>query len=790
MSSISATTVRLAVLAALLSPGPAAAQAQQEPPGPAAESLDEIVVTAQRRAESLQTVPVAVSAFTEAQLESRQVSSAIDLVRMVPNLLGQNNAGTATANTYFMRGLGSTEQIALLDPPVSTYVDDVIIPRQNANNYAMFDVERVEVLRGPQGTTFGRNSTGGAVNVITKKPGTQRAGSVTLGGGNYGHRFIRGSADLPLTDRVLTKLSAFYDDDDGWLHDLTHDTMLNAFENWGVRAALRYLASDSVTWDLSAEYMVANGPYLRSIFGTGRDTRTSLETGGATSDVVADMLARRGLRNDTSAVGVTSNLEWTRGETTLNAITGYRSNLQKFVLDFSLPTATVTPSPFFLNNAGRYDSFTQEFKMTGTLGSSIKYVGGFFFFYEDNFTKAGQATGALTGPLTLTCSAGLFGDGQIVCPNGVRGYSSFRDIRNTTTSYALYAQADYQISDRFTLVAGGRYTEEEKKIDLKSTGYGGMTTADLIAAGIDTKLDTGEFTPKLGIEFQASNDVMLFASATRGFKAGGWNSRTAYIPQTFEPMTPEKTTSYEVGIKSELFDRRLRLNVGAFLAETDDLQLNYTTPGPIPGTALSTQANAGDVEIRGIELELTAQLGRNLEVFGSAGFQSGEFKSVDPGARSFCTNGGAVVNGACSRPGGLPTAYINAIDIDDEPSRLPKRTLAAGFSWEIPAPVLSGGVRLSGEVNYVGGYWTTGSNSRPDLRLIPSGPLVTPTALDSYARSYTLWSVSVGYESDDGHWRASLGCRNCSDESYITSTFNGGYYGEPRRVDGSITYRF
>ena len=134
MSSISATTVRLAVLAALLSPGPTAAQAQQEPSGPAAESLDEIVVTAQRRAESLQTVPVAVSAFTEAQLESRQVSSAIDLVRMVPNLLGQNNAGTATANTYFMRGLGSTEQIALLDPPVSTYVDDVIIPRQNANN--------------------------------------------------------------------------------------------------------------------------------------------------------------------------------------------------------------------------------------------------------------------------------------------------------------------------------------------------------------------------------------------------------------------------------------------------------------------------------------------------------------------------------------------------------------------------------------------------------------------------------------------------------------------------------
>lgn len=789
MKSVGAVQVGVVVLATLLGAPVADAQAQPNSK-PVGGSLEEVVVTAQRRAESLQTVPVAVSAFTESQLEARQVTSALDLVRMVPNLLGQNNAGAATANTYFLRGLGSTEQIALLDPPVSSYVDDVIIPRQNSNNYAMFDVERVEVLRGPQGTTFGRNSTGGAINVITKKPGTEPAGLISVGGGNYGHQFVRGSVDLPLTDKVLTKFSAFYDEDDGWLRNLSNDEMLNGFENYGLRAALRYLVSDDITWDLSAEYIVANGTYLRSIFGTGRTTRTALVTGGATSDVVADMLAKRGLRNETASIGAISNFEWRFGDTIFNAITGFRSSEQEFVLDYSMPTQAATPNPFVLNNDGRYDSFTQEFKLTGTLGSALKYVGGLFFFHEDNVTKAGQATGTALGPMVLTCSAGLFGDGQVICPNGQRGYSSFRDIRNTTTSYALYAQVDYEIFDRLTLVAGGRFTEEEKEIDLKPTSFGGMTTADLKAAGIDTLLETSEFTPKLGVDYQLKDDVMLFVSATRGFKAGGWNSRTAYIPQTFEPMTPETTTSYEAGFKSEMFDRRLRLNVGVFLAETEDLQLNYTTPGPIPGTALATQANAGDVEVKGVEVEFAAQLGENFELYGSAGFQSGEYTKVNPGALSFCTNGGTIVNGACSRPGGLPTSYVNAIDLDDEPSRLPERTIAVGFSWTIPAPVLVGRLRLSGEVNYSGGYWTTASNSRPDLRLTPEGPLVTPTALDSYADSYTLWSAHLGYESENGHWRATVGCKNCSDESFITSTFNGGYYGEPRRVDGSITYKF
>jgi iron complex outermembrane receptor protein len=769
--------------------------AQDQPAANQGEAvLDEIIVTAQRRAESIQDVPIAVSAFTEAQLESRQVTSTLDLIRVVPNLTGHNNTGTATANTYFMRGLGSTEQIALLDPAVSTYVDEVILPRQNVNNYALFDVERIEVLRGPQGTTFGRNSTGGAISVITRKPGEELGGYLTAGGGSFGRILVRGSVDVPFSEKVLSKFSAYYVEEDGWLENISNGQDLNGTDSWGLRAALRFLLADAVTWDVAAEYMVADGVYLRSIVPSRDRTRTVFTTSGATDDTLADMLANRGLRNDTDSVGLISNFQWEVGGVTANAITGLRRVNQDFVLDFSLPTAAANPAPFALNNEGRYDAFSQEFKFTGGGDGRLSYVAGLYFFYEDNITKAGQAFGGV-----LSCSSGLFGDGRTTCltlAGPMAGYSSFRDIRNETTSYAAYAQVDYSLTDRVTLVAGARYTDEKKEVDLIATPQGGMTTADLRSAGVPTELNTDLVTPKLGVNFDASDDVMFFVSATRGFKAGGWNSRTAYLPQQFQVMQPEKTWSYEAGVKSELFERRLRLNVNVFRAETDGLQLSYTTPGPIPGTTLSTQDNAGDLRVDGIELELNARLGEYLELYGSAGYQDGEYTATNRRAGSFCTNGGTVVNGACANPvaPATTTTYINAIDITDVPSRLPEETISLGLSWEVPAPAMGGTFRFAAEGNYNSGYWTTAANATPTLRLIPGGPLVTPvgpaTPFDTFAPSYTLVNLTAGYESENGSWKLLVECKNCTDKEYLTSVFNGGFYGEPRRISGAVTFRF
>ena len=178
--------------------------------------LEEVLVTAERREASVQDVPVAVSAYNEELIDRLQLDDTLDLINVVPNLFGGNNTGLGTANMYYMRAQGNDESIATFDPPVGTYVDDVYITRQNANNFTLFDVERIEVLRGPQGTLYGRNTTGGAISIIMRKPGEEMSGYIEGGIGRWDRTMIRGSVDVPISDRILTKFSYYSVDDSGY----------------------------------------------------------------------------------------------------------------------------------------------------------------------------------------------------------------------------------------------------------------------------------------------------------------------------------------------------------------------------------------------------------------------------------------------------------------------------------------------------------------------------------------------------------------------------------------------
>ena len=200
--------------------------------------LEEVFVTAERREASVQDVPLAVSAFNEQMIDQLQIDDTLDLINIVPNLFGGNNTGLGTANMYYMRAQGNDESVATFDPPVGTYVDDVYITRQNANNFTLFDVERLEVLRGPQGTLYGRNTTGGAISVIMRKPGEEMSGYLEAGVGRWDRTMIRGSVDLPVNDRVLTKFSYYSVDDDGYLNNTVDGKTYNAVDSTGWRAGL------------------------------------------------------------------------------------------------------------------------------------------------------------------------------------------------------------------------------------------------------------------------------------------------------------------------------------------------------------------------------------------------------------------------------------------------------------------------------------------------------------------------------------------------------------------------
>ncbi|HZH06125.1 MAG TPA: TonB-dependent receptor plug domain-containing protein, partial [Lautropia sp.] len=227
-----------------------------------AGGIQDILVTAQRRSENIQDVPIAISAFSADQLQAQGVTNTLQLGQYVPNLVAQTNTGIGSANAYFLRGLGNTESIATFDPPVGTYVDDIYLSRQNANNLSFFDVERIEVLRGPQGTLFGRNTTGGAINVILREPGENFGGFAEVGYGSFNRVMGRLSVDLPITSGLAIKLSGYYQDDEGYARNVTTGERVNDDDGWGARIGVRAELTDNISWVASYAHIVNEGENL------------------------------------------------------------------------------------------------------------------------------------------------------------------------------------------------------------------------------------------------------------------------------------------------------------------------------------------------------------------------------------------------------------------------------------------------------------------------------------------------------------------------------------------------
>ncbi len=215
-------------------------------PSPIQAAIEEVLVTAQRREQNIQDVPIAMSAFSEEEMEARQFDEPLDIINQIPNMFGNNNTGLGTANAYYLRGLGNTESIATFDPPVGTYVNNVYIARQNGNNVAFFDVDRIEVLRGPQGTLFGRNTTGGAVSIHMKPPADAFGAFLELTAGDFDRVSARGSVDMPISSTLLSKISAFWLEEDGYVTNRTTGDELNGEDAEGIRVDLRSLPNDSV----------------------------------------------------------------------------------------------------------------------------------------------------------------------------------------------------------------------------------------------------------------------------------------------------------------------------------------------------------------------------------------------------------------------------------------------------------------------------------------------------------------------------------------------------------------
>jgi iron complex outermembrane recepter protein len=787
----------------------------------AANEFD-IVVTAQRREENVQDVPIAISAFSAEQLAAQGISNTLQLGQYVPNLVAQNNTGLGSANAYYLRGLGNTESIATFDPPIGTYVDDIYISRQNANNLSLFDVERVEVLRGPQGTLFGRNTTGGAINTIMRQPGDEFGGYAEIGYGSFNRILARASVDVPLSDTFGAKISGYYQNDRGYVRNVTTGERLNDDDGWGVRLGLRGELSDGVTWQGSYTHTVSEAENTLNFECNpvtptdcnGRFATTGLREGlnQATSPyaplAIRGRKANYGLGNRTTSDLITSNLSFDIGSNAeLSFITGFVSLTQEFGLDFfdgrGGPSLAVPNPPvrgfgrggFTIVNDGQHEQFTQEIKLNGELGDGlIDYVVGAYYFREDNRTDFADVFNLFTG-----------------APGGLGLLLGDRIIRNDTEAWAGYAQADLNLG-QITLTAGIRYTDETKTFsisDNRASCNDGtleatcLANANMIAPSgiaIPREQTARIWTPRFAINWQPNNDMLFFVSATRGFKSGGWNARGTVASQLL-PFAPERVWSYEVGTKLDLFDRLLRLNITAFRMDVSGLQAPSALVNANGSLTFLTR-NFADYRNEGVEAEIVLRPFSGMTLYANIGYQDDRYvlpngaPAVDIyGIQSVAAQQAAcraqIATGAIPLGPGTPACGAGIVAPNGniaEPVRTPDWSLAIGASYRAPlangwtlTPSVNASYRSASEVGTsqvtLYNQPITGTNGTFPSNPFGNGAVIT----GSESPAAWLVNASVRLAAPEDRWALSLECTNCFNESFAQSTLaNYTYLNRPR----------
>ncbi len=792
--------------------------------------LNVIVVTAQRREENVQDIPIAISAFDSAELETRGVTNALEVTQFVPNLVGLNNTGLGTANSYFLRGVGNTESIATFDPPIGTYVDDIYMSRQNANNLSFFDVDRVEVLRGPQGTLFGRNTTGGAINVFLKEPGDEFGGFIEAGYGSYERYMARVSMDIPLADSFAIKVSGYYQGDEGYAINTTTGDRTNENDGWGVRLGLRGELSENARWTGSYIHTHADAANLLNFdCDPANPTNCSgrfVTTGfGPNSNFGGRLTGNKnnfGLGNEVDLDFVSSNLELGLGEVTVNLITGFVNIRQDFGLDFAdgrgLPSTTSPVPPvigytfggFTIANRGEHTQFTQEIKFNTSFGDGlVDLVGGVYYFYEDNTTDFGDL---FTLPFAPP-------------PTGFPFILADRTLTNTAEAWAGYMQADINLTEQLKITAGIRYTDEKKTFgarDNRASCNDGtieatcIDTQNFVAANgvpIPPQQSTDLWTPRFAINYKPNDDFLIFASATRGFKSGGWNARGTSASELL-PFGPETAWSYELGAKTEFWDNRVRLNVTGFWLDVEGLQ----TPSAFiraNGSIAFITRNFANYRNKGVEVELSTAPVDNLNMFLAVGYQDDKYRfdantpafdafgvqSV-PAQRAACLT--QLAGGLIANTGGADNAASCGVGIVApdgsiaEPVRTPDWTVAIGASYDAE---MGGGLSLVPSIN---ANWRSNSEvGTSEVSLFNqavTGPSGTVYAANTAGQGAFItgsfsddrWIVngSLALKSEDG-WSITAECKNCFDEEAVESALvNTSYLNPPRTflIKGRIQF--
>ena len=656
-NTLSRSVLALSIGAAL----PAFAQAVPEAPAtPAVEStaavgdesqrkvtgLEEMVVTAQRREQSLQSVPIAVTAMTAAQLEDLGFNDIASLEASIPGLTFTRSGGTLSP---YLRGVGTNNNVFNAEPSVATYVDGVYVASNISNMFSFNNIERIEVLKGPQGTLFGRNATGGVIQVVTKDPSQTPEAAFKIGYGNYRTTTASAYAAGGISSNLAADISIYQrDQDEGFGRNLNTGAEIHNGREFAVRSKWVYTPSDVTEVKLALNYFnydtTGDGVNQQlAQVATGRDG-VSTYPGRFNSEVTHnDKISRNGWG---SALTVNHDFGFAR----LVSITGY-SKLKSLALQDTdlLPFDGTTA-----DTKATVDSLSQEVQLFASPDSKLDWVLGGYFFDANYVYSPLRLSGSDYAPLT------------------------YMDIftRQDTRSYSLYGQSSYEIVDRLTATVGARYTWEE--IGVGGKFVNNLSTTQFVPQSVKAKTPTW----RLGLDYQLTDRVMGYATYNRGSKSGGYNILSPRKPA----YNPEKLDAYELGLKSTLLDNRLRLNVAAYHYDYSDIQVVIAN-----GPSLD-MLNAGSAKMDGVDVDMELVVSKNLTLSGGVGFLKTKYTDY--------------ANAVYYAPAAGPAIPIDATG--NELVQAPKFTGSLMANYRIPTAI--GDIMLNGAVIRNNGFYIGASN--------------------------------------------------------------------------------
>ncbi len=774
------TMLALGVATAAMTVAMTPALAQQAPPAAAPESAGteindaEIIVSARRRDERLIDVPVAVTAYSQADLARTQAVDLGGLQGTAPSLNIVQGRGSAASANIFIRGVGQPDALQTFDPAVGVYVDGVYLSRIQGALLSLNDVERIEVLRGPQGTLYGKNTIGGAVSIVSRKPDLERLkaeGSALYG--SYNQVLLNGYVTVPLiTDKLALSVAGQWDKRDGLVTDPRTGRRFNDRDGLSGRAILRAKPVDNFEVILSGDYTrqrnaltlgYPTAPLLQtSLFPAGVRTLVQPQPYGAYDFRASTSFGPdKGQRLDHWGVSLTAN--WDLSEAiTVSSITAYRKLRPDFFIDIDASEAEL--GDVFVGI--KQEQFSQELQLKW---NTEKFSGVFGLYYLNEDVASHQEAYAddlftfLGGPLTFT---------------------RFIDDKQNTKSYAAFGQATYKFTDRLSLTAGLRYTHEEKTYNRVTTtassfaGLNGITFRfpDNLPAPLNTqpKASFGAWTPSVTLSFKPDDASLIYASASRGFKSGGFNGRANSlndltlvvngVSQLVTRFEPETVWTYEVGAKGSFMDGKVYLSGTAFYSDYNNFQARVGG-GTVGSTGVFPVLNAGKLRIWGLEGEAVVKPVRGLALRATFSYLDAKYVEFNDGRRvppqSFSCN---------------PTGAA----ITCRPAFAPPITLSLGADYNF-AIGNAGNLTIGVDTRFIDKHFLSVDN-RPGLT----------------EPGYWLANALIQFDAASGKWYLRGGVKNAFDQRYRTDgqefssvgNIQTVYYGDPRTFTITAGFRF